>query len=103
MNLDHPAVNLAGRLLMTYIFATSALGKMFDWQGNVQYMSTGHLPFIPVLLSVALFIEAAGSLCLITGFRARVAAFVLFLYTTAVTVIFHNYWAYSGMAAGMQE
>jgi hypothetical protein len=27
----------------------------------------------------------------------------MFWYTTAVTVIFHNYWAASGMMAGMQE
>jgi putative oxidoreductase len=48
-------------------------------------------------------IELAGSICLITGYQARVAAFVMFLYTTAVTVLFHNYWAASQAMAGMQE
>lgn len=101
--LDHPAIPLLGRLMMTYIFATSGLGKMFGWSGNVAYMNTRHLPMIPVLLGFALVIEVGGSICLVTGYQARIAAFVMFLYTTAVTVIFHNYWAASEAMAGMQE
>ena len=103
MSLDHPIIPLLGRLLMSYIFVTSGLAKLFDWNSNVQYMSTRHLPLIPVLLAIAMIFELGGSLCLITGFYARIAAFILFLYLTAVTVLFHNYWAATGMLAGMQE
>jgi len=103
MKLDHPIIPLVGRLMITYIFATSGIGKVFSWSENVRYMSTRHLPMIPALLAIAMVIELAGSICLITGYQARVAAFVMFLYTTAVTVIFHNYWAASEAMAGMQE
>lgn len=103
MNLEHPAVAFLGRLLITYIFATSGLAKILDWSSNVSYMNTRHLPMIPVLLGIALVIEVVGSICLVTGLFARVAAFVMFLYLTSVTVLFHNYWAFSGMAAGTQE
>jgi len=103
MNLSHPVVPLIGRLLMTYIFATSGIAKIFDWSGNIAYMSTRHLPFTPLLLAAALVIEVGGSLCLITGFWARWAAAILFVYLLLVTVLFHNYWAFSGMSAGMQE
>jgi len=103
MKLDHPVIPLVGRLMITYIFATSGIGKVFSWSENVRYMSTRHLPMIPLLLAVAMVIELAGSICLITGYQARIAAFVMFLYTTAVTVIFHNYWAASEAMTGMQE
>lgn len=103
MKLEHPIIPLAGRLMITYIFATSGIGKVFSWSDNVKYMSTRHLPMIPVLLAIAAIVELGGSICLITGYQARIAAFVMFLYTTAVTVIFHNYWAATGMLAGMQE
>lgn len=103
MKLEHPIIPLAGRLMMTYIFATSGIGKVFSWSDNVKYMSTRHLPMIPVLLAIAMVIELAGSISLIAGYQARIASFVMFLYTTAVTVIFHNYWAATGMLAGMQE
>jgi len=103
MKLDHPIIPLVGRLMITYIFATSGIGKLFSWSENVRYMSTRHLPMIPVLLAIAMVIELAGSVCLITGYQARIAAFVMFLYTTAVTVLFHNYWVATGMSAGIQE
>ncbi len=102
MKLEHPIIPFTGRLMITYIFATSGIAKAFSWSDNVQYMSTRHLPMIPVLLAIAAFIELAGSLCLITGYQIRIA-FVMFLYTTAVTVLFHNYWAASAAMAGMQE
>ena len=92
MKLDHPVIPLTGRLMITYIFATSGIAKVFFWSGNLQYMSTRHLPMIPVLLAIATVVELAGSVCLITGYQIRIAAFAMFLYTTAVTVLFHNYW-----------
>lgn len=88
---------------MVYIFATSGLAKIFSWQANVQYMSTRHLPVIPLLLLLATVIEIGGSICLITGYRAREAAFIMFLYMIPLTLLFHNYWAASGMLAGAQE
>lgn len=103
MILDHPVVPFVGRFMMTYIFATSGIAKIFGWSGNVAYMSTRHLPMIPVLLAAALVIEVAGSVCLVTGYQARIAAFVMFWYTTAVTVLFHSYWAASTAMAGIQE
>ena len=96
-------VPFLGRLLLAYIYVTSGIAKVFDWGGNVEYMQRHHLPFIPLLLAVAMVIELAGSASLITGYQARTAAFVLSLYTLAVTVLLHNYWAQSGMAAAMQE
>lgn len=66
-------------------------------------MSTRHLPAVPVLLAIAMVIELGGSICLILGYRTREAAFVMFLYLTAVTMIYHNYWALSGMARAIME
>lgn len=103
MRFDHPFVPFLGRLLIVYIFATSGIAKVFSWQANVQYVSTRHLPMIPVLLVVAAIIEIGGSICLITGYRAREAAMIMFLYMIPLTLLFHNYWAASGMLAGMQE
>jgi putative oxidoreductase len=101
--LGHPFIPLLGRLLITYIFFTSGIGKIFSWSDNVAYMNTRRLPLIPVLLLAATVVEVAGSVSLVTGYQARVAAFMMFWYTTAVTILFHNYWAATSMMAGMQE
>jgi putative oxidoreductase len=103
MKFDHPILPLLGRLLMSYIFLTSGLAKVFSWEGNVQYMSTRYLPAIPVLLALAAVIELGGTICLITGYQSRVAALVMFGYMIVLTLIFHNYWSIPGNMAGMQE
>jgi putative oxidoreductase len=103
VNFNHPVVPLLGRLLMSYIYLTSGFAKLIDWRGNVAYMDRHHLPMIPVLLATAALVELAGSLCLVTGYQARWAALVMFGYTTVMTILLHNYWAYTGDIAGMQE
>jgi putative oxidoreductase len=103
MRFDHPALLLLGRLLIVYIFATSGIAKIFSWSGNIAYMNTRHLPLVPVLLAIAMVIEVGGSICLIAGFYARTAAFVMFVYMIFVTLLFHNYWAASPQMAPMQE
>ncbi len=44
------------------------------------------------MLGGALVIEFGGALCLISGYQARIAGFVMAVYLTTVTLIFHNYW-----------
>jgi putative oxidoreductase len=85
--LSHAVLPLLGRLLLSVIFVTSAISKSFGWAGNVEYMTSKHLPLIPVLLFGALLIEALGSLCLIAGFAARAAATMMFLYMIPVTLL----------------
>jgi putative oxidoreductase len=101
--LSHPVVPLIGRLCIVYIYATSGYAKIFGWEGNVQYMSRFHLPMIPVLLVLATIVEVVGSICLITGYQARIAAFVMFGYTLILTLLLHNYWTAPPQIAGMQE
>jgi putative oxidoreductase len=82
---------LIARLLISAIFVTSAISKFFGWEGNVQYMTSKHLTHVTILLSAALIVEALGSLSLIVGFGARIAASVMFLYLIPVTVLLHDF------------
>jgi putative oxidoreductase len=82
---------LIGRWLISLIFVTSAISKLFGWNSNVEYMASKHMPAIPLLLGAALLIETLGSICLITGFAARAAAAVMFLYLVPVTFLLHEF------------
>ena len=82
---------LLGRLMVSLIFATSAYSKAFGWSGNVAYMQSQHMPMIPFLLACALVVELVGSVCLIVGWQARVAASVMFLYLIPVTFRLHTF------------
>lgn len=93
---------LIARLFISAIFVQGAFGKITGWSGQASYMQSHHLPvqLIPTMLAVALLIEAAGVLCLIVGWQARAAAFVMCLYLGVVSVLLHNFWAFQGMTAG---
>jgi len=93
---------LLSRLLISAIFVQGALGKILGWSGQASYMQLHQLParLIPAMLGIALVIEAGGVLCLLVGWNARLAAFVMFLYLAAVSVLLHNFWAMHGVAAG---
>ena len=82
---------LAGRLLLSVIFATSAISKMFSWQGNVDYVHSKGLPMVSLLLAAALVIELLGSLSLITGYYARTSSLVMFFYLIVVTAFLHRF------------
>ena len=93
---------LISRLLISAIFVQGAFGKIMGWSGQAAYMQSHHLParLIPAMLGVALLIEAGGVLCLLVGWKARAAAFVMFLYLGMVSVLLHNFWALQGASAG---
>lgn len=88
---------LAGRVLLSVIFILSGLSKIMDWTGTQQYMAAKGMPFIPILLAAAVIVEIAGGLSVLLGWQARWAALLLFLYLIPTSLIFHNFWALSGM------
>lgn len=80
---------LLARLFISAIFVQGVLGKILGWSGQAAYMQSHNLPgqLIPAMLGIALVIEAAGVLCLIVGWQARVAAFVMCVYLGVVSVL----------------
>jgi putative oxidoreductase len=90
------------RLFISAIFVQGALGKMMGWTGQASYMQSHQLPtqLIAPMLGIALVIEAAGVVCLILGWQARTAAFIMFIYLGVVSVLLHNFWAAQGASAG---
>jgi putative oxidoreductase len=94
---------LLARLAITAEFVIAALGKTLAWSGQAAYMSSQGMTLIAPLLGAALVIEAAGSLCLITGWKARPAAAIMFVYLGIVSVRLHGFWHMTGGAAGANE
>ena len=93
----------AARVLISLIFVQGALGKIVGWSGQAAYMRSHGLKLIAPLLAAALVIEAAGVLCLLTGFAARFAALVMFVYLVLVSVLLHDFWAAPPASAGMLQ
>lgn len=94
---------LAGRILLAVIFVISGYGKIGGFAGTAAYMASKGLPMASVLLVPTILIELGGSLMLIVGYRARLAAIALFLFLIPVTLVFHNFWAAAPADVQMQS
>jgi putative oxidoreductase len=95
------AAPLLARLLLSAEFLVAVNGKIFGWSGQATYMRAHGMTMVTPLLAAALIIEAAGSLCLITGLWARAAAAVMFVYLGIVSVRLHDFWNQSAGMGGM--
>src|SRR5207249_12192011 len=93
---------LLGRILLSVIFIMSGFGKITGWSTTAGYMASKGMPLVPFFLAGGILVELAAGLSVLLGFRARFGAAALFLYLIATSLIFHNFWAYSGMEQQMQ-
>lgn len=84
---------VVGRLLLGGMFLMAGLDKFGGLAGTAGYIASKGLP-APQLLAVAVAVlEVVAGLALIVGFKARIAAIALAVFTVLASVIFHGYWA----------
>src|SRR3982751_3995581 len=90
MRLEELTKNLPAlfaALLVSVLFIQSGLDKVFDWKGNLGWL-TGHFsktflsPMVPMMLGTITVME------LLTGFTSA-AGIVYFLLTGSTTIIFY--------------
>ena len=89
----HNPLALAGRLLLAWLFLPAGLGKLTGFAGTVGYISSVGLPMPQAAAALAMVVEIVGSLALIAGYRTRVVAIVLAVFTLVASFFFHNFWA----------
>jgi len=84
------ALPLAGRILLAAIFVVSALGKIAAPEATQGYIASVGLP-IPLLSYLAsIVIELAGGVLLLVGYRTRVVAAGLAVFSIVSALIFHH-------------
>jgi putative oxidoreductase len=86
-------VTLLGRVLLCAIFLTDALfDKIPRFRDTAEMMGLHKIPLPAVALGGAIAFLIAGSLSVITGYRARIGAALLLVFLAAVTFYFHDFW-----------
>ena len=81
-------VELIGRILLSALFLIEGIGKISMQEDVVMYMENYGIPgilFIPAVILEILF-----PLLLIVGYKTKLAAFVMALFTFTVAIIFHT-------------
>ena len=83
----------AGRVLIGLPFALSGLGKLTAAGQTRQMIGAAGLPFPLLALAVAILVELGGGLSLIAGFRTRLVASALAVFSIAAALSFHTNFA----------
>lgn len=81
---------LIGRVLLGLVFLLAGWMKLTGFSALVSQLAQTGFP-LPVLSAVlAVIFEFGGALMLITGFHARIAAWMLIVFTAISTVVYHD-------------
>lgn len=81
---------LIARVSIAAIFLLSGLSKLTAPAGTIGYIASAGLPLPEVGYAIALLVEIVGGLLLVVGYRTRVVAAALALFTVAAAIFFHN-------------
>src|SRR5262245_49946924 len=81
---------LLARILLASIFLLAGVSKIGDFSSTQAYMAARGMSTTAFLLFCAILIETGGGLAVLLGYKARLAALLLFLYLIPTTLIFHT-------------
>ncbi len=82
-----------GRVLLAVLFVMSGIGKLTDPAGTIGYIQSAHLPLPNIAYGIALTVELLGGILLIVGYRTRLVALILAVFTVAAAIGFHAHFA----------
>jgi putative oxidoreductase len=84
-----PAVLVIGRLLLSFMFIFAGFGKLTDIAGTAGWFGSIGLPMPTVVAVLVGLLELVGGLAVLIGFKTRIAAAALAVFTIAATLIAH--------------
>ncbi|MCB2252263.1 DoxX family protein [Pseudomonas chlororaphis] len=87
---SNASISLIGRILLSAIFILSGFSKIAAPAAMVGYIQSVGLPFPQLALGIAIAVELGGGLLLIAGYRTRLVALGLAVFSVATALAFHN-------------
>lgn len=90
MNTSTSSAATLGRILMSSLFLMSGFGKLADPIGTKAYIASKALPWPDFAFVIAIVIEIGFGTALILGYRTRIVALVMAIFTLATALTFHD-------------
>ena len=81
-------IEFLGRIFLSVLFLSEGIGKIFNYESAIEYMENFNVP--GYLLTPAIIIDILFPILLIIGYRTKLSALVLSLYTIILALIFHT-------------
>lgn len=95
MNMLNRVANICpsvGRVLIALLYLISGMGLIGAFSNVTVEMVGKGLPIPDVLLGLTIALWLSGGVCLIFGWKVRLAAGIIFVAMIPVTLIFHAPW-----------
>jgi putative oxidoreductase len=92
-------LNLLGRIAIAALFLPAGLNKLMGVEGTIGYFASLGLPAVVILVWVVIAIEVLGGVALILGYRTRLVAIALAVFTLLASIAGHAFWAAPADAA----
>lgn len=112
----------AARFFISLVFLAGAINKILhwheserslhailcEWQSNLGFSDSAHdclgllIPFTPILLLLATFMELIGSLSVLLGIKEKLGGWLLSLFLIPTTIVMHQFWFVDGMMREQQ-
>ncbi|WP_295984018.1 DoxX family protein [uncultured Variovorax sp.] len=102
-NSAQDTLALIGRILIAYLFIPAGIGKIMGFAGTVGYITSVGLPLPEVGAVIAIIVELGFGIALLLGFKTRLTAIVMAIFTVAAALFFHKYWSAPDAMKMMQQ
>jgi putative oxidoreductase len=83
------AAALCARLLLSAVFLISGVSKFTNPEGTLAYIASAGLPFPEFCFGMAVLIEILGAILLIVGYKTRLVAVLLAIFSIVTAAAFH--------------
>lgn len=93
MNKYESILNLLGRIAIAALFLPAGLNKLMGMEGVTSYFASLGLPVVAVLVWVVIAIEVLGGVALILGYKTRLVAIGLAIFTVLASIVGHAFWS----------
>ena len=81
-------LEVVGRIFLSTLFLINGISKITYYEGTLEYMESFNVP--EYLLIPAIIVEILFPILLIIGYKTRLSAIVLSLFTVLLAIIFHT-------------
>jgi putative oxidoreductase len=93
MSTPNKYLPLIGRILIGAPFIMSGIGKLTSYAATTGYIASVGLPLAGLGWVIAVLMEAGGGTLLLLGYRMRLVAPLMALFTLATAIFFHHNFA----------